>query len=261
MKNNWPRAAYGAQAILARSFALKYLEENDTNTISGSYKYAQEYKPENITDNITSGVSATRGEVAKYDDKYIKGWFHSSAGGQTTTAKIGLAYEKDEPPYTVSVESSDEESPADIKDWEVTFTKNEIETVLKKMGEDIGDLEDIKIVKRDKTGRVIEFNFIGSDKSVEIMAANFRTELDPKRLKSIKIKSNSWLDTFAIRSFSFKHSINVNSSPDNVIETTFCIVKLSSATNTFEDIKKYLLNYFHSENPAKQLENHSWPYS
>ena len=212
MKNNWPKAAYGAQAILARSFALKYLKENDTNTISSSYKYAQEYKPENITERISDGVSKTRGEVAKYDDKYIKGWFHSSAGGQTTTAKVGLAYEKKEPPYIKSVKSPDQKAPEDIQNWEVTFSKDEIEATLKnKMGKDIGELKDINIVERDQTGRVIDFEFVGSKTSTKVPAANFRNELDPKKLKSIKITSlNKNNEDYIFKGSGFGHGVGLS---------------------------------------------------
>ncbi|MFW5992060.1 MAG: SpoIID/LytB domain-containing protein, partial [Halanaerobiaceae bacterium] len=111
MKKNWPENAYGAQAIIARTFALKYMEENQTRSISGSYEFAQEFKPENVTESIKNGVGETRGEVAVYKDDYIKGWFHSSAAGQTTSAKVGLAYEKEEPPYIKSVKSPDDQAP------------------------------------------------------------------------------------------------------------------------------------------------------
>lgn len=187
MKPDWPVNAYGAQAIIARTFALNYMEENQTNVISGSYEYAQEYKPENITDEIRKAVEETRGEVAVYKDEYIKGWFHASAGGQTTTAKVGLAYEKDEPPYTKSVKSPDDEAPENIKKWTVYFKEEEIVEAVKKSGKDIGILKEIKVLGKDNTGRVIDFEFIGSKGTATIKAANFRKNLDPKKLKSTKI--------------------------------------------------------------------------
>ncbi len=187
MKKGWPADAYGAQAIIARTFALKYMEENQTDVISGSFEHAQEYKPENITDELRQAVEKTRGEVAVYNDDYIKGWFHSSAGGQTTSAKVGLAFKEEEPPYIKSVESPDDEAPADIQNWNVSFSSNEIINVLKNMGKNIGgELKEIEIADKDKTGRAIDLKFVGSN-TVSVKAAEFRNELDPKELKSTKI--------------------------------------------------------------------------
>lgn len=56
MKPDWPENAYAAQTIIARTFALKYLSDNKTNRISGSYQFAQEYRPEKITPEIREAV-------------------------------------------------------------------------------------------------------------------------------------------------------------------------------------------------------------
>jgi len=189
MEKGWPDNAYAAQAIIARTFALKYMNENNTNVISGSYKYAQEYKPENITPELTEAIKKTRGEVVVYQDDYIKGWFHSSAAGQTTSAKVGLAFQEEEPPYIISVDSPDDQAPEDIKSWSISFTAAEITDALKKMGDNVVDLSDIEIVSKDDTGRAINLKFTGSSGSVTTKAAIFRNQLDPKRLKSTMIST------------------------------------------------------------------------
>lgn len=191
MKANWPVNAYGAQAIIARTFALKYMDENKTNIISGSYEFAQEYKPENITPELKEAVEQTRGEVAVYKDDYIKGWFHSNAGGQTTSAKVGLAFENDEPPYVKSVKSPDNQAPADIQNWTVIFTSAEILETLGKMGENVGTLNSVEVDSKDGTGRIIDLKFAGSSGNAKVKMASFRKELDPKRLKSTKISKIS----------------------------------------------------------------------
>ncbi|MFP4662353.1 MAG: SpoIID/LytB domain-containing protein [Halanaerobiales bacterium] len=187
MKSGWPENAYAAQAIIARTFALKYMEENQTNTISGSYQFAQEYTPENITPELREAVKTTRGEAVVYEDDYISAWFHSSAAGQTTSAKVGLAYEKNEPPYIKSVRSPDDLAPVDVQNWTALFTSSRILEALSKMGKDIENLEKIEIVNRDDTGRVIDMKFFSDNNSVTVKAAEFRNQLDSKKLKSTKI--------------------------------------------------------------------------
>lgn len=187
MEADWPENSYAAQAIIARTFALRFLEENETDTISGSFKLAQEYAPEKISDEINTAVEKTRAEVIFHDNDYIRAWFHASAGGQTTTAKVGLAYEEGEPPYTVSVSSPDDMAPEDVQQWSVSFAAGEILSTLRNMGEDINSLEEINIMDKDKTGRAVNLEFVGDGETVQVKAANFRNELDPRKLKSTKI--------------------------------------------------------------------------
>ena len=211
MNTDWPDNAYGAQAILARTYALKYMEENNTKTISSSFVDAQEYAKDKVTEKIRAAVKDTRGEVALYNDQYIKGWFHASAGGETTSAKVGLAYPKDEPAYVKSVKSPDDKAPEDIKNWTVSFTTAELEEALKKMGKEIGSIKDFKIKGKDNTNRATEFEFEGSNGNAVVKAANYRKELDPKKLKSIKIKSIDKKDnSFEISGSGFGHGVGLS---------------------------------------------------
>lgn len=211
MKKGWHENAYAAQAIIARTFALKFMDENKTNVISGSYEFAQEYKPENITETIKRAVEKTRGEVAVYKDDYIKGWFHSSAAGQTTTAKVGLAYDKPEPPYTNSVKSPDDAAPADIQNWSAQFTATEIGNTLSKMGKNIGSVNNIEIANKDKTGRAGNFKVTGTAGSATVKAAIFRTELDPMKLKSTMIsKIENSNGGFVFSGSGFGHGVGMS---------------------------------------------------
>lgn len=211
MKADWPENAYAAQAIIARTFALKHMSDNNTNRISGSYQFAQEYKPENISSEIEEAVQKTRGEVVVYNDDYINAWFHSSAAGQTTSAKVGLAYEKNEPPYVVSVDSPDDQAPDDVQNWEAVFSNSEITNTLAEMGNNIVSLNNIEIVDKDDTGRVIHFKFTGESGDITIKAANFRNELDSKRLKSIKISKFEMTDDGVVFAGSgFGHGVGMS---------------------------------------------------
>lgn len=211
MNKDWPENAYGAQAILARTFALKYLEDNNTETISSEFSEGQQYSPEKIDKNIENAVKDTRGEVVLYKDEYIKGWFHASAGGMTTTAKVGLAYEEDEPQYIKSVESPDDKAPEEVKNWKVVFKNNELLSALKTMGKEIDDIKSFEIVKKDKTGRAEEFKFVGSNSELTVKAANYRKELDPQKLKSTKISNIKKLDDgYEISGSGYGHGVGLS---------------------------------------------------
>lgn len=230
MKADWPENAYAAQAIIARTFALKHMSDNDTNVISGSYQFAQEYQPAKVTPEIEKAVKRTRGEVIVYEDEYINAWFHASASGQTTSARVGLAYQEEEPPYIVSVKSPDDQAPEEIKNWQVDFTVAEIEGALNKIGKRVGSLRDIEIEDKDETGRAINLKFSGTNGDVTVEAAVFRNELDPERLKSTMIKKiEKREDTYVFSGSGFGHGVGMSQwgayalakegkSPEEIIE-------------------------------------------
>lgn len=238
MNQDWPGNAYGAQAIMARTFALKYMEDNNTDTISDSFSDAQEYAPDRISEEIRAAVADTRGEVVLYNDQYIKGWFHASAGGETTSAKIGLAYSEKEPPYIKSVKSPDDKAPEDIKNWKVIFTEEQLETGLSKMGEDIGDLKRFEVNDKDSTGRAVKFNFSGSEGSLVVKAADYRKQLDPRKLKSIKIDSIKKVDKgYEIAGSGFGHGVGLsqwgayslaldNKKPEDIVKYYYNDIKI-----------------------------------
>ncbi|GAB6138990.1 SpoIID/LytB domain-containing protein [Halanaerobaculum tunisiense] len=189
MKRNWPKNAYAAQAIGARTFAMSRLEEKKTNVISAQHQEAQAYRPENITLAIRQAVRMTRGQVVTYQGRYIKAWFHSSAGGETTTAQAGLNYKDKEPPYIKSVKSPDESAPANIRNWEVTLQQEELLTALEKTGEKANKIIDIKLLVKDKTGRVVRLKIIHDQGSKKLHGAEFRMAIGPDKLKSTLIES------------------------------------------------------------------------
>ncbi|MEJ6950615.1 SpoIID/LytB domain-containing protein [Natronospora cellulosivora (SeqCode)] len=211
MKPDWPEDAYAAQAIIARTFAFRQMAESGTNEISGSYQFAQEYKPENITDVVIAAVEKTRGEVAVYNDDYINAWFHASAGGQTTSAQVGLDYEKDEPPYIISVESPDQEAPEDVQNWLVVFSLDEVTAAIAAMGEDVGTVENVSVQDSDETGRAIELNIEGTNGSATVRAGKFRNEIGSKELKSTMITDIDVVeDGFQFSGSGFGHGVGMS---------------------------------------------------
>lgn len=189
MKKDWPENAYGAQAIKARTFVLRRIEDTADNTISADHEEAQAYKPANITDAIKSAVDKTRGKVVTYKGEYIKAWFHSSAGGETTTAKVGLNYKKAEPKYIKSVQSPDGEAPADIKDWQFTLTKEDLIGILEDKNINVTEINGVKIKEDDPTGRIVELEIEHDQGSTEMHGADFRKAVGPDKLKSTKIET------------------------------------------------------------------------
>ncbi|MFO7152703.1 MAG: SpoIID/LytB domain-containing protein [Bacillota bacterium] len=192
MENNWPVEALAAQAILARTYVLEFVQDKGSSKygdahISTDFEEAQAWNPENINDRIKKAVEMTRGEVISYKGNFIKAWFHSHAGGITATAKEGLNYKEEEPPYIDVVKSPDENAgPEGKRTWKAEFSKEELRKLVKeKLGQDPGEIGEVSVVERGPSGRATKVK-IGD---AVVHAADLRTALDPMRMRSTLLTS------------------------------------------------------------------------
>lgn len=190
---DWPEAAYAAQAILARTFIMAWLEDNPDRAISVDVTEAQAYRPENITPVIQRAVESTRGKVIQYKGELAKTWFHSYAGGATASAKEGLNYQDEEPGYVRSVELPENEfAPENVKAWSMSVPLNEVQAKLAEAGVNVGTLQDIKIAEFGPTERITKVTITGSGGSQTIHGAEFRLAIGPEVMKSTRVAPESF---------------------------------------------------------------------
>ncbi|MEW6573975.1 MAG: SpoIID/LytB domain-containing protein [Bacillota bacterium] len=192
MKNWFPPEALAAQAILARTYTLRFVEikkHSDLNPsahISTSFEEAQAWNPDNVNNRVRSAVQATQGKVVVYGGRYINAWFHSHAGGLTATAKEGLNYEYPEPPYTQVVRSGEgPTAPKEFNRWRAVFTKQEVVRAFQKIGTQPGDFSSITVSQRGPSGRAVRIRA----GSAEVHAADLRTALGSTEMKSTMLTS------------------------------------------------------------------------
>ena len=187
MKNDWPVEALAVQAILARTFTLQAMDEKGGVPARGTQastdiKEFQAYNGKAVNDNVKKAIEMTRGMVITYQGKPIQAWFHASAGGITATAKEGLNYKEDEPPYIESVTSPDDLAPADVQNWKASFTKKELMDVLTKMGKTVTSIDSVEMNKKGPSGRTMTMLI---NKNIEVSGPEIRVGLDSTKLKSM----------------------------------------------------------------------------
>ena len=73
MLPNWPKEAYAAQAIIARTFTMEFLERGGVKDkygtdLSDDITETQAYNPDAISDVIKAAVDETKGLVAKHQE-------------------------------------------------------------------------------------------------------------------------------------------------------------------------------------------------
>ncbi len=185
MKNDWPLEALKAQAILARTFVLKFIEEKESKypgaDISTDIEEAQAYDTAGVNDRIREAVKETKGLVLASQGDLPYGWFHAHSGGLTAKAKEGLEYERAEPRYTKIVKGREsDKAPKDVAKWTATFTAAEVLKAASRAGVSGSKLEGIQIGQRGESGRAT--TLVVNNTSVP--AGSFRIAIGSTKMKS-----------------------------------------------------------------------------
>ena len=189
MKNDWPLEALKAQAILARTFVLKFCTEKESKyqdaDISTDIEEAQAYDDTGVNERVEQAVGETRGLVLSYHGELPYAWFHAHSGGATEHAVEGLSYEKEEPGYTkVTRGRESAQAPEDAREWKAEFTEKEMIAALKKIGvKDADGIFSVEVGKKGESGRAVTLRVNGES----VSAPELRLALDSTRLRSTLI--------------------------------------------------------------------------
>lgn len=194
MRNDWPMEALKAQAILARTFTLKFIGEKDSiypyADISTDVTEAQAYDSAAVNDRVRRAVEETRGEIMSYQGELPYAWFHAHAAGKTELASAGLHFDSD-PGYIQPVESRESDlAPTNVKNWSATFDASEVAEAARQVGAAVDSLESIELGEKSQSGRTIDLLINGE----RVNAADLRVHLDASRLKSTLLSEVALLD-------------------------------------------------------------------
>ena len=185
MRGDWPMEALRAQAILARTFVLKFCKEKESKypgaDISTDIEEAQAYDAAGINERIREAVESTRGEILNAQGELPYAWFHAHSGGLTARAKEGLDYEKAEPFYTKSVKGMEnDEAAPEAAHWEATFPAANVMKAAQRVGVSGNQLKSIAIEQRGDSGRAETLLINGKS----VSASAFRIALGSTEMKS-----------------------------------------------------------------------------
>ena len=168
MPKEFPLAALQAQAIAARTYALKLLDKNklfDLHSTQASQVYLG---LESETVKINRAVKSTNSLVLFYKDQLIDAVFHSSSGGRTESSGQVWKYQL---PYLKSVIDYDHDS--DKYSWTNKFTSAELEKIFPSLG----GVNSIHIIDRSNTDRVLKIILYGTNRNKIISGINLRRKL------------------------------------------------------------------------------------
>jgi SpoIID/LytB domain protein len=167
MPASWPAAALQAQAITARTFAIRaaaagqvLCDDQQCQVYIGSG---------NESPASSAAATATKGQVLLYKGALAEAVYSASAGGLTGTAEEGFGPGSPDPPYLKPVQYS----VADPQLWATTVPLREVAGRFGYRGE----LKDVKVTRTGPSGRPLEITLDGANGPMTIDAHRFWDEL------------------------------------------------------------------------------------
>lgn len=186
MPNDWPIEAMKAQAILARTFVLKFITEKDSMypgaDISTDVAEAQAYNADAVNPRVRQAVQETAGLILLTRDNELPyTWFHSHSGGMTETAVSGIDWQSAEPSYTKVTDGRDSvDAPDHVKAWTAVFTRADFIAACRNAGADVSECTEIKLGRKGKSGRAVTLLVDGTT----VNAARLRISLGSSKMRS-----------------------------------------------------------------------------
>ena len=231
--NNWEDEALKVQAILARTFALKYIEENPDiykeKGISTNIADAQNYDESTINTKIKDAVSATRGVVLMNNNKLINAYFHSNSGGKTTTPEsaFGASSNMD---FIKPTTSPENENNSKNYSWTHTFSKAEMLSALNKLGLSVANVSSVGLGKKDESGRCLNLIIGGK----EVGATALRSALGSTKMRSTLLSSATVSgDNITFSGIGYGHGVGVSQWGAQI---------LAKEGKTYQEIFNYYFN-------------------
>jgi stage II sporulation protein D len=168
MPSSWPLPALRAQAVAARTYALRQRKPAEPFDVRATVS-SQVYKGvEAETDSTRAAVASTRGQVLMYGGSLANTVFHSSSGGLTENS--GDLW-RQQLPYLVSVPDDDRHSP--VHRWQQRLEP----ALLRQAFPELGGVSRIDVIATTATGRVRQARVLGPRGSLVLTGAELRSRL------------------------------------------------------------------------------------
>lgn len=178
----WPIEALKAQAVISRTYVIYQMQENSFRDfdVTGDI-YSQVYGGKTSERERTNkAVDETRGEIIVYQGKAIPAYFHATCAGSTEDASV--LWNINLPPLKGVPCGFCKDSPH--FNWHYVATLDEISEKLTEAGRKTGNIKNIIILGKDKSGRITDLKIITAKKDLKISAKDFRNIMGPNIIRS-----------------------------------------------------------------------------
>ena len=186
MSPSWPVDALKAQAVAARTYTLKSLENVRTKTFDlYSDVRSQMYRGTGKRHtNVTRAVDETRGEVLTHNGKIFFTYYHANCGGGTDDVKSWNFKAPSQKP--LSGASCKYDTTSKNYTWKMTLSRAKVENFAHNAGLG-GTLRSMKVSNKTSTGRATHLTISTSKGNKTVSCPQFRSTTGIKSCKITKI--------------------------------------------------------------------------
>ena len=173
MDKDWPLAALEAQAVCARTYAVKTRHPSLGFDVCAGTDCQVYYGRNRATDMTDAAVDNTAGEMIYYGGKPADTVVYCASNGGATedAANVWSSI-----PYLVG-KKDPYEAKTNITNynWSVTYTADELTWILEQKGYSIGTVKNVYVAEFTPMGNVSKVTFEGSRDSVTVKGETCRT--------------------------------------------------------------------------------------
>jgi stage II sporulation protein D len=172
MPSSWPAEALAAQAVIARSYAIRSLRPTAAFDVYADVRSQMYRGVAGEAASTTAAVRATRARVVVAGGEVAQTFYFSTSGGRTS------ANEDEWGGAPISYLRSVEDPHDDLSPyhtWEVRLRERDVRRRLR--GLTPGDYEGLAVASRTASGRAATVDIVGSGGTNTVPAATIRTRL------------------------------------------------------------------------------------
>lgn len=174
MSSSWPLEALKAQAVCARTYALRITSHrSDGFDVCNSTHCQVYYGVGSANAQTDRAVEETSGQCLYYNGSLIEAVYSSSNGGASEDAKnvwgsdVGYLQGKLDP-YEAMINIPN-------YSYTVTFTPQELTTILNSKGYSVGTVQNVYVSKTTDVGNVAAVTFVGTSGTKTVTGETCRT--------------------------------------------------------------------------------------
>jgi stage II sporulation protein D len=203
----WPFETIKAQAVVARTFALKEAKLNKNKDFDLTNDvYSQVYGGRTSERWRTNkAVEATKGEVLIFKDELLSAFYHATCAGHTEDAN--LVWGIDAAPLKGVVCTFCQYSPHFR--WDVALPLKQVEDKLKKAGFKVSGIKGINILGRSISNRILKLSISSSSGDLELSGKQLREILGANILRSTNFEVRLKGATVFFDGFGWGHGVGL----------------------------------------------------
>jgi len=174
MPSSWATEALKAQAVVARSYALRSRRADSVFDVYPDVR-SQVYRGIAGEDaRAIAAVRATRRLAVRYGVEIAQTFFHSTSGGRTAGNEEGFGGGLPIPYLRPVEDAHDDISP--VHTWSVRLTDAQMAKALREVRH--GALQDVRVTSTTPTGRVATADVVGEEGIAPVSGLELRRLLD-----------------------------------------------------------------------------------